>query len=94
MDSKRQKELLIANLKKAAEGGDHDGGCLKLTAGVIEACIIPLLQELEPVVHCDRCKHCQESCYAGYYYCDAWDQDINMQSIDPEKYFCAEGETR
>ena len=94
MDSKRQKELLIANLRKAAKGGDHDGGCLNLTAGVIEACIIPLLEELEPVVHCDKCKHCGKSVYAGYYYCDAWDQDINMQSIDPEKYFCAEGETR
>ena len=94
MDSKRQKELLIENLSRAAKDADYEGGYVRLTSRVIEQNIVPLLQELEPVVHCAVCKHCQKSCYAGYYYCDAWDQDINMQSIDPEKYFCAEGETK
>lgn len=56
MDSKRQKELLIKNLSQAAKGADYEGGYVKLTARVIEQTIIPLLQELEPVVHCDKMK--------------------------------------
>ena len=88
MNDARQKAILIDNLITATK----DGQAVELSAGVVRDVVIPLLMNLAPVVHCSKCRHCQKSCYAGYYYCKAWDQDINMASINPEEYFCAEGE--
>lgn len=45
-------------------------------------------------VNCSQCVHCEKSCYAGFWHCEAWDQEISMAAHDPEKYFCAEGERR
>lgn len=47
-----------------------------------------------PVVRCKDCKHCEKSCFAGFWHCEAWGQEICMAVHDPEKYFCAEGERR
>ena len=93
MDIKRQKELLISNLLMAAASADKHNTDVKIRPEAVFAMLIPMLNELEPVVHCINCKHRKASIYSGYYYCDAWDHDINMLSINPEKYFCAEGET-
>lgn len=55
--------------------------------------------EAEPVkqpelVHCSECVHCEKSEFAGFWFCDAWDEDVSMAYQDPEKYYCAEGERR
>ena len=43
------------------------------------------------IVHCTECVHCGKSVFAGFWFCDAWDEDVSMEEHDPAKYYCAEG---
>ena len=79
------KEELLEAMKKRKDfiGRPSDPVCIVEDAPTVDAV---------PVVHCSDCVHCQKSSYAGFWYCEMWDQNLNMKVHDPEKYFCAEGE--
>lgn len=47
--------------------------------------------DAQPVVRCIYCEHYETSCCEGFYYCDAWDQQIEINERDPLKFFCAAG---
>ena len=55
---------------------------------------IALLKEQPELVHCSECVHCAKSEYAGFWHCEAWDEDVSMDMWNPEEYYCREGERR
>lgn len=56
--------------------------------------VLALLNEQPVLVHCSECIHCGKSTAPGFWYCEAWDEDVSMDMWNPDEYYCAEGEKR
>lgn len=96
------RQTLISELARCAEVFKRAGGCIccdnryPLEGGLGQLFTAALLEiNGQPeLVHCSECVHCEKSEFAGFWFCDAWDEDVSMAYQDPEKYYCAEGVKR
>ena len=47
---------------------------------------------IRPLITCFECRHKKPSVLKGYWYCEAWDRDLNGEKYNERTYFCAEGD--